>query len=67
MSQAYQGPHRSDPARSQREQQLRLEPNVGELIGHEATAEYRQAVTIRGRFECSVVYDPDQLGADEYV
>jgi hypothetical protein len=41
--------------------------NVGELIGHEATAEHHQALTIRGRFECSVIHDPDQLSADEYV
>jgi len=40
---------------------------VGELIGHEATAEHHQAPAIRGRFECSVVHDPDQLSADEYV
>jgi len=40
---------------------------MGELIGHEATAEHPQALAIRGRFECSVVDDPDQLSADEYV
>ena len=66
MSQAHQGLYRSGPARSQRDQQLRLESNVGELIGHEATAEHHQALAIRGRFECSVVHDPDQLSADEY-
>jgi hypothetical protein len=67
MSQANQGLQGSGPVRSQREQQLRFESNVREFIGHEATAERPQALTIRGRFECSVVHDPDQLRADEYV
>jgi hypothetical protein len=40
---------------------------VGELIGHETTAECPQALTIRGRFECSVVHDPDKFSADEYM
>src|SRR3984957_5372264 len=40
---------------------------MGELIGREAAAEHHQALTIRGRFECPVVHDPDQLSADEYV
>jgi hypothetical protein len=67
MSQAHKGLHGSGPARPQREKQLRFESNVGELIGYEAAAQHLQSPAIRGRFECPVVHDPDELSADEYV
>jgi len=67
MTQAHQGLHRCRPLRSQREEQLRFESNVGQFIGDEHTAEDRQTPAIRGCFECSIIDDPDQLGADEYI
>jgi len=55
------------PARSQREKQLRFESNVGEFIGYEHAAQQPQAPAPRGGFQCSIEYNPDQLGADEYM
>ena len=67
MGQADQSLHRSRPARSQREQQLRFEPNVGEFVGHVGTAKHHEALATGGRFECPVVDDTDKLGADDYM
>jgi hypothetical protein len=55
----------SAAAGSQGRQQLRLEADMGELIGNESAAENLQAPAIRDRFKRAVIDGPDELGADE--
>jgi hypothetical protein len=65
MDRACHGPRRGAAAGLQGQQQLRLESDMGELIGNESAAENLQAAAIRGRFKRAVIDGPDELGADE--
>jgi len=59
------GPRRSVTAGSHAEQQLRLESDMGELIGDQGTAENLQALAVRGGFQRAVIDGSNKLGADE--
>jgi len=65
MERACHGPQRSAAAGSHGQQQLRLESDMGELIGNESATENLQAPAIRSRLQCAVIDGPNQLGADE--
>ncbi len=40
---------------------------MGELVGNDGSAEISQALAIGNRFQCAIIYGPNQLGADEHV
>jgi hypothetical protein len=65
MDRACHGPRRSAAAGSQGRQQLRLEADMGELIGNQSAAENLQAPALRDRFKGAVIDGPDELGADK--
>jgi hypothetical protein len=52
---------------SQCEEQLRLESDMGELVGNDVSAKNSQALAIRHRFECAIIYVSYQLSADEHA
>jgi len=66
MSRARQRQPPSGVPGSQREQQLRLESDMGELVGNDGSAENLQALAIRNRFERAIIYVSNHLSADEH-
>src|SRR5580700_4008674 len=40
---------------------------MSELVGNEGSAENAQALAIRNRFECTIIYVPNQFSADEHA
>jgi hypothetical protein len=50
-----------------RQQQLRLESDMRELIGNDGSAENLQAFAVRNRFERAVIYVSNQFSADEHA
>src|SRR5215469_1033981 len=67
MRQPYQYPHPGGPRRAQRLQQLRLECDVHQLVGHQCAAQHLQAPAARGRLQDAIVDVADQLGGNEYA
>src|SRR5882757_628959 len=66
MSRKRQGPQWSSTRGSQREEQLGLESNMGELIGNDGPAEDLQALAIRSRFKRAIIDFPNQFSAGQH-
>ena len=66
MRRVRQGTQRSGTPGSQREEQLSLESDVGELIGNDGSAEDSQALAIRGRFERAIIDFSNQFSAGQH-
>ena len=67
MRRPYQRTRPAGAARAQREQQLRLEGNVHQLLCNERAAQHSQALTSRRGGEYPVVHVADELGGDEHA
>src|SRR5882757_138814 len=66
MSRLPQGPPRSSTLRSQREKQLSLESDMGELIGNDGSAEDLQALAIGSRFKRAIIDFSNQFSAGQH-
>src|SRR4029077_2817945 len=67
LCEAHQYPHRRRAQRAQREQQLRLEADVCELLADQKAAQHLKTLASSRRLERAVIDLADELGTDEDV